>query len=86
MSDPICSLIISLLIFVSVYPLLQSTANVLLLKSPIASDHESIKEQIEKIEGVFVCKDLRCWDDIKSRSCAIVDVTISSNSKPSIVV
>lgn len=62
-ADPICSLFISTLIFLSVIPLLTDACEVLLLRTP--PEHEKdlnfALEKIEKIEGVLSYRDVHFW-------------------------
>ena len=53
-ADPICSSIISVLIFASVIPLLKSSSETLLLKCPqdISKNYMKIINEVESIEGV----------------------------------
>lgn len=62
-ADPICSLFIASLIFLSVLPLLKDACEVLLLRTP--HEHEkdlnAALEKIEKIEGVISYRDPHFW-------------------------
>lgn len=62
-ADPICSLFIAVLIFLSVLPLLKDACEVLLLRIP--PEHEkdlnSALEKIQKIEGVLSYRDPHFW-------------------------
>uniref|UniRef100_A0A3Q3CQM0 Zinc transporter n=1 Tax=Haplochromis burtoni TaxID=8153 RepID=A0A3Q3CQM0_HAPBU len=62
-ADPICSLFIATLIFLSVIPLLKDACEVLLLRTP--PEHEkdlnNALEKIEKIEGVLSYRDPHFW-------------------------
>ncbi|KAM4533188.1 proton-coupled zinc antiporter SLC30A5 [Fundulus diaphanus] len=62
-ADPICSLFIATLIFLSVIPLLKDACEVLLLRTP--PEHEKdlsgALEKIEKIEGVLSYRDAHFW-------------------------
>uniref|UniRef100_A0A1A8CNA1 Zinc transporter n=1 Tax=Nothobranchius kadleci TaxID=1051664 RepID=A0A1A8CNA1_NOTKA len=62
-ADPICSLFIATLIFLSVIPLLKDACEVLLLRTP--PEHEKdlngALEKIEKIEGVLSYRDPHFW-------------------------
>lgn len=62
--DPLCSLILSLLILGSVIPLLKSSSSVLLQSIPDdldESSYERILNEIRGIDGVFGCSDFHCW-------------------------
>ncbi|XP_030624100.1 proton-coupled zinc antiporter SLC30A5 isoform X2 [Chanos chanos] len=62
-ADPICSLFIASLIFLSVIPLLKDACEVLLLRTP--PEHEKdlniALEKIQKIEGVLSYRDPHFW-------------------------
>lgn len=62
-ADPICSLFIATLIFLSVIPLLKDACEVLLLRTPPEHEKElnGALEKIEKIEGVLSYRDPRFW-------------------------
>uniref|UniRef100_A0A7N6FHX0 Zinc transporter n=1 Tax=Anabas testudineus TaxID=64144 RepID=A0A7N6FHX0_ANATE len=62
-ADPICSLFIATLIFLSVIPLLKDACEVLLLRTPPENEKNlnSALEKIEKIEGVLSYRDPHFW-------------------------
>uniref|UniRef100_A0A1A8FJR9 Zinc transporter n=1 Tax=Nothobranchius korthausae TaxID=1143690 RepID=A0A1A8FJR9_9TELE len=62
-ADPICSLFIATLIFLSVIPLLKDACEVLLLRAPPEHEKElnGALEKIEKIEGVLSYRDSHFW-------------------------
>ncbi|XP_056121449.1 proton-coupled zinc antiporter SLC30A5 [Rhinichthys klamathensis goyatoka] len=62
-ADPICSLFIATLIFLSVIPLLKDACEVLLLRTPPENDKELnfALEKIQKIEGVLSYRDPHFW-------------------------
>lgn len=68
-ADPICSFIISIMILGSVVPLITMTANNLMMKTPnrFVSKRGKIMGKLEKIEGVYVCKELQIWEYAKSK-------------------
>lgn len=82
-ADPICSLFISTLIFLSVLPLLKDSSEVLLLRVP----HEHEKdlnislEKIEKIEGVVSYRDAHFW----RHSASVIAGTIHLQVMPDVV-
>nr|CAD2128368.1 unnamed protein product [Meloidogyne enterolobii] len=62
--DPLCSLILSLLILGSVIPLLKSSSSVLLQSIPDGLDessYERISNEIRAIDGVLDFSDFHCW-------------------------
>ncbi|KAK2911485.1 hypothetical protein Q8A67_003618 [Cirrhinus molitorella] len=62
-ADPICSLFIATLIFLSVIPLLKDACEVLLLRTPPQQEKELnfALEKIQKIEGVLSYRDPHFW-------------------------
>jgi zinc transporter 5/7 len=62
-ADPICSLIISVMILLSVIPLLQSSSRTLLQKEPeyMTTQLPALSDKILQIEGVVSVKDCRIW-------------------------
>lgn len=82
-ADPICSLFIATLIFLSVLPLIKDASEVLLLRVP----HENEKdlnialEKIEKIEGVVSYRDAHFW----RHSASVVGGTIHLQVMPNVV-
>ena len=80
-ADPVCSVLISVLIFASVMPLIKSSTETLLLKSPevISGNYDTIVKQIEKIPDVQGVKQIQSWvlrgDNVHA---AIVEVKVGS--------
>uniref|UniRef100_A0A3P9JPM4 Zinc transporter n=1 Tax=Oryzias latipes TaxID=8090 RepID=A0A3P9JPM4_ORYLA len=62
-ADPICSLFIATLIFLSVIPLLKEACEVLLLRTPPEHEKElnGALEKIDKLEGVLSHRDAHFW-------------------------
>lgn len=82
-ADPICSLFIASLIFLSVLPLLKDACEVLLLRTPHEHDKElnAALEKIEKIEGVISYRDPHFW----RHSASVVAGTIHLQVMPDVV-
>uniref|UniRef100_A0A667Y2A8 Zinc transporter n=1 Tax=Myripristis murdjan TaxID=586833 RepID=A0A667Y2A8_9TELE len=80
-ADPICSLFIATLIFLSVIPLLKDACEVLLLRTP--PEHEkdlnSALEKIEKIEGVLSYRDPHFWRHSASVIAGTIHLQIMSD-------
>ncbi|KAK4305272.1 hypothetical protein Pmani_022831 [Petrolisthes manimaculis] len=75
-ADPLCSLILSILILASVIPLLSASASILLLRVP-QNIEVAAKKCIEKIleaEYVLSCKDPRFWQHSGETFVATVTV------------
>uniref|UniRef100_A0AAV2IUU0 Zinc transporter n=1 Tax=Knipowitschia caucasica TaxID=637954 RepID=A0AAV2IUU0_KNICA len=82
-ADPICSLFIATLIFLSVLPLLKDACQVLLLRVP--NEHEkdltTALEKIEKMEGVISYRDAHFW----RHSATVMAGTIHLQVLPDVV-
>uniref|UniRef100_A0A672JM13 Zinc transporter n=1 Tax=Salarias fasciatus TaxID=181472 RepID=A0A672JM13_SALFA len=80
-ADPICSLFIATLIFLSVIPLLKDACEVLLLRTP--PEHEKdlngALEKIEKIEGVLSYRDPHFWRHSASMIAGTIHLQIMSD-------
>ena len=81
-ADPICSLIIASLIFTSALPLVKQAIDTLALRMPeeFASNRSELLERIEKIEGVYVCKEMQIWSLVDGRNFASAHLLISANA------
>ncbi|CAL8276400.1 unnamed protein product [Merluccius merluccius] len=62
-ADPICSLFIAVLIFLSVIPLIKDACEVLVLRAPPEHEKDLNKalEKVEKIDGVLSYRDAHFW-------------------------
>lgn len=82
-ADPICSLFIASLIFLSVLPLLKDACEVLLLRTPHEHDKDlnTALEKIEKIEGVISYRDPHFW----RHSATVIAGTIHLQVMPDVV-
>ncbi|XP_067114648.1 proton-coupled zinc antiporter SLC30A5 [Osmerus mordax] len=80
-ADPICSLFISTLIFLSVIPLITDACEVLLLRTP--PEHEKdlnvALEKIEKIEGVLSYRDAHFWRHSASTVAGTIHLQLMSD-------
>lgn len=70
LSDPICAMVVSALIFVSVLPLIQLSCENLLLKSPV--DTTPILKVLEQIDGVKELEDLKVFQISQEETHAIL--------------
>ncbi|CAF4161617.1 unnamed protein product [Adineta steineri] len=77
-SDPICSLFISIMIFLSVLPLLKDSAMTLLLQTPSNIQYE-ILERILKLENVLSYSDEHFWNLSSSMIVGSIHIQISNN-------
>ncbi|XP_076868157.1 proton-coupled zinc antiporter SLC30A5 [Brachyhypopomus gauderio] len=80
-ADPICSLFIAALIFLSVIPLLKDACEVLLLRTP--PEHEKnlniALEKVQKIEGVLSYRDPHFWRHSASVIAGTIHLQIMSD-------
>ncbi|XP_065336872.1 proton-coupled zinc antiporter SLC30A5-like [Cloeon dipterum] len=81
-ADPICSILIAILIFLSVIPLLKNAAYVLLLRVP----PKALKElttgftRVQAIDGVVGVKDPYLWQHTGSANIGTLRVQVSSDA------
>uniref|UniRef100_A0A672NGR6 Zinc transporter n=1 Tax=Sinocyclocheilus grahami TaxID=75366 RepID=A0A672NGR6_SINGR len=80
-ADPICSLFIATLIFLSVIPLLKDACEVLLLRMPPQHEKELnfTLEKIQKIEGVLSYRDPHFWRHSASVIAGTIHLQLMSN-------
>eukprot|EP00038_Savillea_parva_P001779 m.107288 g.107288 ORF g.107288 m.107288 type:complete len:242 (+) comp10619_c1_seq3:288-1013(+) len=63
-SDPLCAIYIAVSILISVYPLLQSSAGILLNRVPASLPPHLFREaltRIQAVEGVTSCREVHFW-------------------------
>ena len=85
-ADPICSLVVSLLIAISVVPLLQSSVGVLLQKAPsqfAGAGYDSCVQQITSIAGVQSVSEPHFWANTSSSLVGSISVHVDANTKES---
>uniref|UniRef100_A0A673NGE1 Zinc transporter n=1 Tax=Sinocyclocheilus rhinocerous TaxID=307959 RepID=A0A673NGE1_9TELE len=80
-ADPICSLFIATLIFLSVIPLLKDACEVLLLRMPPQHEKELnfALEKIQKIEGVLSYRDPHFWRHSAGVIAGTIHLQLMSN-------
>uniref|UniRef100_A0A674PAI4 Zinc transporter n=1 Tax=Takifugu rubripes TaxID=31033 RepID=A0A674PAI4_TAKRU len=80
-ADPICSLFISTLIFLSVIPLLKDACEVLLLRTPPENEKDlnGALEKIEKLEGVLSYRDPHFWRHSASVVAGTIHLQVMSD-------
>ncbi|GCB75235.1 hypothetical protein scyTo_0016393, partial [Scyliorhinus torazame] len=82
-ADPICSLFIAVLIFLSVIPLMKDACQLLLLRTP--PEHEkqlsSALNKVQKIEGVLSYRDPHFW----RHSASVIAGTLHVQVMPDVV-
>ncbi|XP_067935108.1 proton-coupled zinc antiporter SLC30A5-like [Watersipora subatra] len=81
-ADPLCSIFIGVMIFISVIPLLSDTANVLLLRLPseLQSDISIALQKILSLEGVLSYRDQHFWRHSGSVLCGTLHIQISPSA------
>jgi solute carrier family 30 (zinc transporter), member 5/7 len=82
-ADPICSICIASMIFVSVIPLLKHSSSLLILRTPFSKEiqFENLLKRILNIEGVISYRDDHLWQLSSGSSyIATIHVQITSNS------
>lgn len=62
-ADPICSMLIALLIFVSVIPLLKQSIGILMQRTPPALDNSlpECYQRVQQLQGVYHLQDPHFW-------------------------
>uniref|UniRef100_A0A4W4FAS3 Zinc transporter n=1 Tax=Electrophorus electricus TaxID=8005 RepID=A0A4W4FAS3_ELEEL len=80
-ADPICSLFIATLIFLSVIPLLKDACEVLLLRTPPEQEKDLnfALEKVQKIEGVLSYRDPHFWRHSASVIAGTIHLQIMSD-------
>ena len=77
-SDPICSLFISIMIFLSVLPLLKDSAMTLLLQTPSHIQYE-ILDRILKLDQVLSYSDEHFWNLTSSTVVGTIHIQIAND-------
>ncbi|KAI1708067.1 cation efflux family domain-containing protein [Ditylenchus destructor] len=83
--DPLCSLILSVLILGSVYPLLKSSASVLLQSVPDEVDYVHALDEISHVEGVHDHTQFHAWQLKSGVNVASIHVKVSDDANDQIV-
>ncbi|GAB5566924.1 zinc transporter 5 [Prionailurus iriomotensis] len=80
-ADPLCSLFIAVLIFLSVVPLIKDACQVLLLRLPPECEKELhvALEKIQKIEGLISYRDPHFWRHSASVVAGTVHIQVASD-------
>lgn len=62
-ADPVCSMFISVLIMMSVYPLMRESLGVLMQRTPVSLDHtlQASLQKVYELEGVVQLQDIHVW-------------------------
>uniref|UniRef100_A0A8C5V7S8 Zinc transporter n=1 Tax=Microcebus murinus TaxID=30608 RepID=A0A8C5V7S8_MICMU len=80
-ADPLCSLFIAILIFLSVVPLIKDACQVLLLRLPSEYEKELhiALEKIQKIEGLISYRDPHFWRHSASVVAGTIHIQVTSD-------
>eukprot|EP00299_Pterocystis_sp_00344_P014219 c7035_g1_i1.p1 GENE.c7035_g1_i1~~c7035_g1_i1.p1 ORF type:complete len:401 (-),score=88.40 c7035_g1_i1:50-1252(-) len=85
--DPLCSLIISVLIVASVIPLLRQSAQTLLQRAPEYMEH-SLEEaliDVKRVDGVVSCQRPHFWTFVNDEVVGTLHVSINESADPQVV-
>ena len=82
-SDPAISLIITVIIFCSAFPLCKAASRILLQAVPVGTSIDSIKEDIEKLGGIASCHELHVWQLSDTTHIASLHVEVEFDFKGS---
>ena len=82
--DPICSLLISILIFASVIPLLKSSVTVLMQTAPerLTNKLPSLMDRVHAIPGVLFCSSRHFWTLTPDNIVASMSLQITPDADP----
>ncbi|KJE97998.1 zinc transporter 5 [Capsaspora owczarzaki ATCC 30864] len=82
MADPVCSLFISVLIFLSVIPLLKNSSRHLLQQTPPDMEHalQSALQRVLQLDGVLGIRDPHFWNHAPSVMVGTVHVHIAAQA------
>lgn len=81
-ADPICSLFIAIMILMSVFPLLKSSAYILIQRSPEVLDNvlPSCLQKIQKIEGVEGYSEAHFWEQCTNNYIGTIKIHTSGSA------
>eukprot|EP01113_Clastostelium_recurvatum_P029923 TRINITY_DN3622_c0_g1_i1.p2 TRINITY_DN3622_c0_g1~~TRINITY_DN3622_c0_g1_i1.p2 ORF type:complete len:159 (+),score=41.86 TRINITY_DN3622_c0_g1_i1:106-582(+) len=79
LADPICSFCISILIFLSVIPLIKSSTRTLLQSTPrdLLDEMDDIEQHVRRLEGVLGVRDLHLWAHTQEHIVGTVHVQVA---------
>jgi len=80
-TDPIISLIITIIILASAIPLCQAASRILLQAVPAGIDIEEIKEDIKELPGILSCHHLHVWQLSGTKLVASLHVQLEYDFK-----
>merc|ERR1719427_648257 len=79
MADPICSLMIGILIAISCWPLLTSSVAILMQRNPTQLDKHLLKchQRVERLDGVYRLHEMHFWTLCSDVSVGTIKVQVS---------
>jgi zinc transporter 5/7 len=84
-ADPICSVIISIMIFGSTIPLLYSSGGTLLLQSPGTDKSDRIRSKVEELDEVYKVKTLNLWEIESGAEVCSIHVVVRKDTNSNAV-
>jgi cation diffusion facilitator family transporter len=80
--DPICTILFSILVMFTTFRIMKDAVYVLMEGFPLHLDYASIKEALQRLEGVKAAHSLHIWSLTLNRSALSVHLAIDSGSDP----
>ncbi|KAI9835763.1 MAG: hypothetical protein M1819_001942 [Sarea resinae] len=80
-SDPLISLVITVIILASAIPLCKAASRILLQAAPAGISVDDIKEDIEELPGIFSCHHLHVWQLSDTKLVASLHVQVEFDFK-----
>ena len=84
-ADPLCSIFIAVMIFISVIPLLVNTANVLLLRQPADGQVTRALQAVIQLPGVEGIKRYHYWQHSNKLSCIDMHLHVNETAVEQVV-
>nr|XP_039258310.1 zinc transporter 7-like isoform X1 [Styela clava] len=83
-ADPICSMMIAILIAVSVFPLLQESVGILMQRTPLSLDHQlpGCYQKVMQLEGVYRINEPHFWTLCSEVFVGTIKIQIAPNANP----
>ena len=82
-ADPICSIIIAILIFASVIPLVKTSVLTLVLANPIC--HQGLGQRVQGVAGVQGVRRVIVWSHVEGKVHANVAVTAEQTADVQVI-
>lgn len=83
-ADPICSIFISVLIVLSVIPLLRNSFGILMQRTPIEIENQlpACYQRVMQLDGVYSVQDPHFWTLCTNNFVGTIKVEVKSNADP----